>query len=67
MDQGTQYAADDFLKQIEFWGIEKSLAFIGEPQTNGVAERFNRAVKEPSSMAASSATSRKSVPPLPSC
>lgn len=46
MDHGTQYTADDFLKQIEFWGIDRSFAFVAEPQTNGVAERFNRTLKE---------------------
>lgn len=46
MDHGTQYTADDFLKQIEFWGVDRSFAFIAEPQTNGVAERFNRTLKE---------------------
>ena len=46
MDHGTQYTADDFLKQIHFWGIETSFAFVAEPQTNGVAERFNRTLKE---------------------
>lgn len=46
MDHGTQYTAEDFLTQIEFWGIERSFAFVAEPQTNGVAERFNRTLKE---------------------
>ncbi|HWP00618.1 MAG TPA: hypothetical protein VNL74_08345 [Methylococcus sp.] len=46
MDHGTQYTAEDFLKPIEFWGIDKSFAFVAEPQTNGVAERFNRTLKE---------------------
>ena len=46
MDHGTQYTADDFLNQIKFWGIAPSLAFVAEPQTNGVAERFNRTLKE---------------------
>jgi transposase InsO family protein len=46
MDHGTQYTADDFLKQIEFWGIDRRFAFVAEPQTNGVAERFNRTLKE---------------------
>ena len=46
MDHGTQHTADDFLKQVEFWGIDKSFAFVAEPQTNGVAERFNRTLKE---------------------
>lgn len=46
MDHGTQYTADDFLNQIKFWGIAPSFAFVCEPQTNGVAERFNRTLKE---------------------
>lgn len=46
LDHGTQYTADDFLNQIKFWGIAPSFAFVAEPQTNGVAERFNRTLKE---------------------
>jgi len=46
MDHGTQYTADDFLKQIAFWGIGRSFAFVAEPQTNDVIERFNRTLKE---------------------
>jgi transposase InsO family protein len=39
-------AADDFLHQIRFWGIAPSFAFVAQPETNGVAERFNRTLKE---------------------
>ena len=46
MDHGTQYTADDFLNQVKFWGIAPSFAFVAQPQTNGVAERFNRTLKE---------------------
>jgi len=46
MDHGTQYTADDFINQIKFWGVTPSFAFVAEPQTNGVAERFNRTLKE---------------------
>jgi transposase InsO family protein len=46
MDHGTQYTAEDRLKQIEFWGIDQSFAFVAEPQTNGGVERFNRTLKE---------------------
>ena len=46
MDHGTQYMADHFLNQVKFWGIAPSFAFVAEPQTNGVAERFNRTLKE---------------------
>lgn len=46
MDHGTQYTSDHFLNQIRFWGIMPSFAFVAEPATNGVAERFNRTLKE---------------------
>jgi putative transposase len=46
MDHGTQYLSDHFLNQIKFWRITPSFAFVAEPQTNGVAERFNRTLKE---------------------
>jgi transposase InsO family protein len=46
MDHGSQYTSDDFRDQIRFWGIAPSYAFVAEPQTNGVAERFNRTLKE---------------------
>jgi putative transposase len=46
MDHGTQYLSDHFLKQVRFWGIQPSFAFVCEPETNGVAERFNRTLKE---------------------
>jgi transposase InsO family protein len=44
-DHGTQYMADHFLNQVKFWGMTLSPAFVAEPQTNGVAERFNRTLK----------------------
>lgn len=46
MDHGTQYTADDFINQVKFWGVTPSFAYVAEPQTNGVAERFNRTLKE---------------------
>jgi transposase InsO family protein len=46
MDHGTQYMSDHFLNQVKFWGISPSFAFVEEPQTNGVAERFNRTLRE---------------------
>jgi len=46
MDHGTQYLSDHFINQARFWGIEASYAFLEEPQTNGVVERFNRTLKE---------------------
>ena len=38
--------ADHFQKQIRFWGMAPSYAFIGEPETNGVIERLFRTLKE---------------------
>jgi transposase InsO family protein len=46
LDHGTQYLADHFLNQVRFWGIHPSFAFVEQPQTNGVAERFNRTLRE---------------------
>ncbi len=38
--------ADHFQKQIRFWGVSPSHAFVGEPETNGVIERLFRTLKE---------------------
>ncbi len=46
MDHGSQYLSDHFRNQIRYWGITPSWAFISQPETNGVAERFNRTLKE---------------------
>jgi len=46
MDNGTQYVSDHFVNQVRFWGIHPSFAFVEQPQTNGVAERFNRTLRE---------------------
>ncbi|MEX3583441.1 MAG: integrase core domain-containing protein [Burkholderia sp.] len=46
IDHGSHYRSDDFRAQLKFWGITPSYAFVAEPQTNGVAERFNRTMKE---------------------
>lgn len=46
IDHGSQFLADHYLNQVRFWGISPSFAFVEQPQTNGVAERFNRTLKE---------------------
>ena len=46
MDHGSQYLSDHFQNQLTFWGIAPSFAFLEQPQTNGVAERFFRTLKE---------------------
>jgi hypothetical protein len=45
-DHGSPFMADHFQNQIKFWGMTPSFAFVSEPQTNGVAERFFRTFKE---------------------
>jgi transposase InsO family protein len=46
MDHGPQYISDHFHNQITAWGMAPSFAFLREPETNGVAERFIRTLKE---------------------
>jgi putative transposase len=46
IDNGPQYTSDYFLKQIAYMGIQDSFGLVRQPQTNGVAERFNRTLKE---------------------
>ena len=46
MDHGSQYLSDHFLTQLRYWGIHASFGFVEEPETNGVAERWNRTLKE---------------------
>lgn len=46
MDHGTQYLSNYFQNQIKLWGIAPSFAFLEQPQTNGIAERFFLTLKE---------------------
>lgn len=46
MDHGLQYLSDHFINQIHAWGMATSFSFLEQPQTNGVAERFIRTLKE---------------------
>jgi hypothetical protein len=45
-DHGSNFMAEHFQKQARFWGISPSYAFVAEPETNGVIERFFRTLKE---------------------
>jgi putative transposase len=45
-DHGSNFMSGDFQKQIRFWGMAPSYAFVGEPETNGVIERLFRTLKE---------------------
>lgn len=46
MDHGSQYISDHFREQLRYWGVTPSWAFVEQPQTNGVVERYNRTLKE---------------------
>jgi len=45
-DHGPQYTSDDFWGELSFCGIEVSYAYVGEPECNGIMERFLRTLKE---------------------
>jgi putative transposase len=45
-DHGSAFMAEHFQKQIRFRGMSQSYAFVGEPEPDGVAERFFRTLKE---------------------
>ena len=45
-DHGSAFMAEHFHNQIRFWGMAPSYAFVAEPETNGVIERFFRTLKE---------------------
>lgn len=46
IDNGSQYTSDYFLEQLAYWGIEASFGIVKQPETNGVAERFHRTLKD---------------------
>src|SRR3712207_7701097 len=45
-DHGSAFMSDVFQKQMKFWGMAPSYAFVGEPETNGCIERLFRTLKE---------------------
>lgn len=45
-DWGSQYRSKHFFGSTKWLGFDDSPAFVGEPQTNGTAERFMRTMKE---------------------
>jgi len=45
-DWGPQYIADAWINEVKWLGITISPSYVGEPQCNGVAERFIRTLKE---------------------
>lgn len=45
MDNGNVYTSEHFTNQIKSWGFAPSYAYVEQPQTNGVVERFFRTLK----------------------
>jgi putative transposase len=45
-DHGSAFMSGYFQNQLKFFGMAPSFAFVREPETNGVAERFIRTLKE---------------------
>jgi len=45
-DHGSQYVSDYFQTELKHFGIRQSLAYVGEPQTNGIVERFWKTLKK---------------------
>jgi putative transposase len=45
-DWGPQYTARQFNAELKWIGIRSSPAFVGEPECNGLIERFMRTLKQ---------------------
>lgn len=45
-DHGSPFMSEYFQNQLKFFGMTPSFAFVRQPETNGVAERFIRTLKE---------------------
>ena len=45
-DHGCQCTSGHFKKELELWGVRQSLGYVREPETDGVAERFFKTLKQ---------------------
>ncbi len=45
-DHGSQYTSDYFQTELRHFGIRQSMAYVSEPETNGVIERFWKTLKK---------------------
>ena len=45
-DHGSQYTSDYFQMELKHFGIRQSMAYVSEPETNGVIERFWKTLKK---------------------
>lgn len=46
MDHGPQYTADQFLGELTWLGMRATPSYVGEPECNGIIERWMRTLKE---------------------
>ncbi len=45
-DHGSQYTSEHFQTELKHFGVRQSLAYVSEPETNGVIERFWKTLKK---------------------
>jgi len=45
-DHGSQYDSHDFVREMKYFGLELSPAFVRSPECNGIIERFHRTLQE---------------------
>jgi transposase InsO family protein len=45
-DHGSVFTSEAYRREAKYWGLHFSYALVGEPETNGVEERFHRTMKE---------------------
>jgi len=45
-DHGSVFTAKEYRSEARYWGFGFSYSLVGEPETNGVEERFHRTMKE---------------------
>lgn len=45
-DHGSVFTSSEYRNEAKYWGFGFSYALVGEPETNGVEERFHRTMKE---------------------
>jgi transposase InsO family protein len=58
-DWGPQYIADAWINEVKWLGMTISASYVGEPECNGVMERFMRTLKSCASISIASRIWRK--------
>jgi hypothetical protein len=47
-DWGPQYIADAWINEVKWLGVTITPSYVGEPECNGIIQRFTRTLKEQS-------------------